>query len=169
MRHAMTFILSCAIVIPAATAMAGSAVADRKAIEQIEQRLCAAQKASDVDDIMSLYVPDESLLVFDMMKPREYRGAKAFRKDWETFLSGSAQSIEVCDISELVVDVSRKLATSHYIEHAEFTDKAGHRRVANTRMTHIFHKINGKWLIVHEHGSYPIDWKTGLGDLLSAP
>lgn len=169
MRQAIKFMLSCAIVILALPAMAGSGAADRKAIEQIEQRLCTAQKASNVDDIMSHYVPDESLLVFDMIKPREYRGAKALRKDWEMFLADSAQSIEVCDISELVIDVSGKLATSHYIEHAEFTDKAGHRSVANTRMTHVFRKVKGSWLIIHEHGSYPIDWKTGLGDLLSSP
>jgi ketosteroid isomerase-like protein len=118
---------------------------------------------------MSHYVPDDSLLVFDMMTPREYRGAKALRKDWETFLSDSVQSIEVCDISELAIDVSSTLATSHYIEHAQFTDKVGHKGMANARMTHIFRKTKGKWLIIHEHASYPIDWKTGLGDLLSAP
>jgi len=35
---------------------------------------------------MKAYVDDESLVVFDVIPPRQYVGAKAYRKDWEAFL-----------------------------------------------------------------------------------
>jgi hypothetical protein len=32
-------------------------------------------------------VPDESLVVFDLIPPRQYLGANAYRKDWTDFLA----------------------------------------------------------------------------------
>jgi len=37
------------------------------------------------------------------------------------------------------------------------------------RVTDVYRKIDGKWLIVHEHVSVPVDIKTGQGDLQSKP
>lgn len=142
---------------------------DQMAIEQILTRFCKAITDLNVDDIMALYVPDETLHVFDMQTPRQYQGAKALRKDWEDFIAEHVKSVDVCENSELVLEISGNLAASHCIQHAELTTKPGEKGVANTRLTHIFRKVNGKWLIVHEHGSYPIDWKTGVADRLSTP
>lgn len=156
-------------ILPLTAPTADTAGAEKKAIADMETRLCTAEKALDLDAIMALYVPDESLHVFDMLKPRQYIGWKAFRKDWETFLQNHAKSIDVCEVTELAVEVAGSLATSHYTQQVEFTDKSGVKGAANTRLTHIFKKIEGKWLIIHEHGSYPIDWKTGIADRLSTP
>ena len=43
------------------------------------QRLVAAVNAKDINGIMAYYTPDDSLLVFDAMIPRQYVGAAAFR------------------------------------------------------------------------------------------
>jgi ketosteroid isomerase-like protein len=37
------------------------------------------------------------------------------------------------------------------------------------RATDVYRKVNGKWLIVHEHYSAPIDLATGKADLTSKP
>ena len=37
------------------------------------------------------------------------------------------------------------------------------------RVTDVYRKINGKWLIVHEHVSVPVDLDTGKPDLSSRP
>ena len=39
----------------------------------------------------------------------------------------------------------------------------------NARVTHVYERINGTWLIVHEHVSVPIDMLTGKPDFQSAP
>ncbi len=36
-------------------------------------------------------------------------------------------------------------------------------------VTDVYRKINGKWLIVHEHVSVPVDPNTGQADLQSKP
>jgi hypothetical protein len=56
-------------------------------IRALENRLVAAVNAKDVSAIMKVYVPDESLFVFDVVPPRQYVGAKAYAKDWTDILS----------------------------------------------------------------------------------
>lgn len=39
----------------------------------------------------------------------------------------------------------------------DMTHQSGKREISNFRWTYIFHKQDGKWLIVHEHVSSPIE------------
>jgi hypothetical protein len=59
-------------------------IADLKAVEE---RFMTAFRAKDVNAIMELCVPDESLVDFDVTPPRQRNGAQAYRKDWEQFFS----------------------------------------------------------------------------------
>jgi ketosteroid isomerase-like protein len=49
-------------------------------IKALEDRFIAALKAKDLDAIMKVYVPDQTLFVFDVVPPRQYVGAAAYRK-----------------------------------------------------------------------------------------
>jgi hypothetical protein len=60
---------------------------DEVKIEALAAAFTAAVNAKDVDAIMKVYVPDESLVVFDIIPPRQYIGANAFRTDWENFVA----------------------------------------------------------------------------------
>src|ERR1700756_2612177 len=53
---------------------------DQAAIRKLENDLAAAMGSKDIDRIMSSSVPDEPLFVFDCTPPRQYVGAKAYRK-----------------------------------------------------------------------------------------
>jgi ketosteroid isomerase-like protein len=69
-------------------AFGGSARADAGAdIRALEERFVAAFKAKDVDAIMKAYAPGQTLVVFDVVPPRQYVGAAAYRKDWQTFFN----------------------------------------------------------------------------------
>ena len=46
-------------------------------IKALEDRFIAALKAKDLDAIMKVYVPDQTLFVFDVVPPRQYVGAAA--------------------------------------------------------------------------------------------
>src|SRR5579863_251803 len=63
---------------------------DEADIKALEASLVAAAQAKDVDAIMKNYVPGESLVVFDVIPPRQYSGADAYAKDWHAFLDGFA-------------------------------------------------------------------------------
>lgn len=56
-------------------------------IRALQHRHAAAFNAKDVNAIMTAYVPDDTLVVFDAASPRQYVGAKAYQKDREKFFS----------------------------------------------------------------------------------
>jgi ketosteroid isomerase-like protein len=115
---------------------------------------------------MKVYVADESLFVFDVIPPRQYVGAKAYRKDWEGFL-GTFEGPITVDLSDLSVTTSGNLAYGHSIQHTAGTDKKGKKLDFTMRVTDVYRKIKGKWLIVHEHVSVPVDFDTGKPDFSS--
>jgi uncharacterized protein (TIGR02246 family) len=142
---------------------------DEAEIRTLEQRFAAAFKAKDVNAIMASYLPDESLFVFDVIPPRQYVGAKAYRKDWEDFFASFPGPVETFEINDLKVMTDGNLAFSHSIQRAVVTDKDGKKADITFRLTDVYRKINGKWLIVHEHVSVPVDLATGKADLSSKP
>ena len=141
---------------------------DEKAIRALYQRFSAAVKAKDINTIMSFYVPDESLFVFDAFQPRQYIGAKAYRKDYEGFFAAFPGPV-TSEISDLSITTAERLGFAHGIDSWVITDKDGKRLKLVFRFTDVFRKINGKWLIIHEHVSFPVDPATGKADLLSKP
>ncbi len=60
---------------------------DQAAIKGLEDHFVSAFNAKDASTIMSLYVPDQSLIVFDLDPPLQYTGADAYRKDWDGFFA----------------------------------------------------------------------------------
>jgi ketosteroid isomerase-like protein len=93
-------------------------------IRALEERFVAAFKAKDVDAIMKVYAPDQTLVVFDVVPPRQYVGAAAYRKDWQTFF-GSFDGPITVELSDLDVAADRNLAYSHSIQRVAGTDKQG--------------------------------------------
>jgi ketosteroid isomerase-like protein len=172
----LLFMLGCAgcTQAPVDTKAADAKVAGMKAqdvtdIKAMEASLLAAFKAKDVNAIMSFYVPDEGLFVFDVTPPRQYVGAAAYRKDWEDLLSLYPGPIEVT-LTDLDVTASGgDIAYGHAVQHVIGALKDGKKLDLTVRLTDGYKKVNGKWLIAHEHVSVPVDILTGKADLTSKP
>ena len=92
------------------------AKADARAdIKALEDRFIAAFKAKDLDAIMKVYVPDQTLFVFDVVPPRQYVGAAAYRKDWQEFLDSFNGPITF-ELSDLDITTEFLLLMSHLVE-----------------------------------------------------
>lgn len=162
----MVAVVAAGICITAMPAQAGSS--DEDAIRALESRFAAAFTAKDVDAIMKMYVPDESLVVFDVVPPRQYVGADAYRKDWEEFFATLKGPVKF-EITDLQVAADGTLGYSHSIQHVSGTDTKGQPIDLTVRVTDVYRKVNDNWLIVHEHVSVPVDLDTGKPDLASKP
>jgi uncharacterized protein (TIGR02246 family) len=141
---------------------------DEAKIRALENQFAAAVSAKDVDAIMKVYVPDETLLVFDVSPPRQYVGANAYRKDWENFLAAFKGALKF-EITDLQITAADPLGYSHSIQHVSGTDAQGQPIDLTVRLTDVYRKISGNWLIVHEHVSVPVDLDTNEPDLESKP
>jgi ketosteroid isomerase-like protein len=162
-----------AAILAAACAASSCSTANSTANGEAEvnasvQRLVAAVNAKDVNAIMAYYTPDESLHVFDALLPRQYVGAAAFRKDWEGFLTTYPSTVHA-EATDWKTETDGNLAYGHGIFRTVGPDKDGKPLDLTLRVTDIYKKINGKWLVVHEHVSWPVDFATGKADFSSKP
>lgn len=149
-------------------AQATATANDRAEIEALENRYNDAFNAKDVNAIMSCYAPGKSLFVFDAVPPRQYPSWDAYKRDWEGLLAAFPGPVKIA-ISEQSITVAGSVAYGHNIQTAAFTRKDGSRLDIVVRVTDVYRKIKGKWLIVQEHVSFPVDLDTGKADLLSKP
>jgi len=69
----------------------------------------------------------------------------------------------------LSITVEGSVAYTHYFDAETVIQADGTRDRVVYRITDVLRKRNGKWVVVMEHLSFPIDPKTGKADLLSKP
>ena len=125
---------------------------DEIQIQQLIDGWAKALRAKDIDGVMSHYAPD--ILVFDIAPPLQYKGADAYRKNLEEWFATWEGPIE-CQIRDLSVTVGDDVAFSHSLNRIYGTRTTGEETDVWVRVTACHRKINGKWLITHEHVSVP--------------
>jgi ketosteroid isomerase-like protein len=136
---------------------------DEAAIKALEQGFVAAFSARDVPKIMSFFAPGNELVVFDVMTPREFAGADAYRKDWEGFVKMTRLPFNV-ELQDFQMTTDGTLGFGHFVHHVTGQLNDGTTLDMTTRVTHDYKKIGGRWYIVHEHVSVPINWATKQPD-----
>jgi len=131
---------------------------DEAAIRALGERFVAAFNAGDIDAIMENYIPDKTLVVFDVVPRKQYLGADAYREDWVDFFSHFNGRPRIA-ITELGITVEGNLGFSHSRQHVTGTDKQGRPVDRWVRVTDGYRKIGSKWVIVQEHVSVPVELK----------
>jgi len=161
----------CAAIVASASAFAADGPAanpDKAAIQALEDTYNEGVNSKDVEKIMSVYAPGKQLFVFDVVPPREYSSWEAYKKDWEGLFMGFPGPVKNT-ISEQTIHVVGSLAYGHNIQAGEFTRKDGSKMMVVARATDVYRKMKGKWFIVEEHNSVPVDLGTMKPDLQSKP
>ena len=133
---------------------------EEQQIRQAIEDFGAAVRARDVDGILSFYAED--LVAFDMMPPLKFEGRDAYRNSWEQGLQMMQGPLEF-EVSNLNIAVDGNVAYAHSLNRMAFTTSDGERMDGWMRWTGCFKKIDGKWLVAHEHNSVPLDMNSGKG------
>ena len=133
-------------------------------IKALYDRWAKAFEAGDIDGIMSVYAPGDALVAFDVVPPLQYKGRDAYRKDYEEFLSQYDGPVHV-QYRDMRIISSGDVGFIYALE--RFTGKLKNGRPSDVwlRATSGVRKIGGKWLIVHDHISVPVDFETGKAAL----
>src|ERR1700734_1576932 len=101
-------------------------------------------------------VPDCSSL---MSPRRQHVGWQDYKKDWQDLLAGFPGPNRFA-VSDLDITVVGAVAYSHSIQEGQFTAKDGSKMHLVARVTDVYRKMKGQWLIVQEHMSVPVDLAT---------
>ncbi|MEW6144250.1 MAG: SgcJ/EcaC family oxidoreductase [Thermodesulfobacteriota bacterium] len=116
-----------------------------------------AMRGGDIDAIMSFYAPD--IRLFDIIPPLEHKGQEAYRKIWDMCLPAFEGPIE-CEVRDLRITAGDDMAFSHGLYRFWGTMTDGKKMDMWARGTVCYRKLDGKWMIVHDHHSVPIDMST---------
>jgi uncharacterized protein (TIGR02246 family) len=141
---------------------------DEQNIRTLFDQFSAAVKSRDVNAIMAFYAPGDSLIAFDAFPPRQYVGNASYRKSYENFFAAFPGPV-TSEVIEVHLDVSGSMANSFGIDKWVATGSDGKPMTVFFRFTDVLRKFDGKWLIVHEHLSVPVDPATGQADFESKP
>lgn len=145
---------------------AHAAESDEAQIRKLEGRFVAAVQKKDADAIMANYTKNEKMVVFDVIPPRQYTGWDAYKQDWQGVLSTCKGDMKV-EMSDLTIDAGSEYGFGHNIQH--FHCDSMTPPDMTLRVSDGFRKVNGKWLIAHEHVSVPVDLATSKPDFSSKP
>ena len=130
---------------------------DEAALMEFSKEFIEAIRNGKLDKIMSFYAPD--VVAFDMAPPFEIMGKEAYRKNWQMYTDGMIFPTEQ-EMNHMDVTVRGDVAFARSVIHMRGRTKEGQNMDMTFRNTSCLRKIDGKWLIVHEHNSVPIDMKT---------
>jgi len=107
---------------------------------------------------MALYAPN--IVSFDVDPPLRYAGADNKRRAWQAFFAAHTGAIAY-EARDLNVTTQGDLAFVHSVNHVSGTLASGHISDLWVRWTACFRRIDGVWLVVHDHVSVPADLAHG--------
>jgi ketosteroid isomerase-like protein len=135
-------------------------------IRQRVEDLAKAVSARDIDGAMSVYAPD--IVSFDINPPLRYAGTDRKRRAWQNAFAAYPGHLSY-ELRDLNVTTQGDLAFVHSLNHVSGTLANGHTTDRWVRWTACFRRIDGVWLIVHDHVSVPADLEDGRAALNLKP
>jgi ketosteroid isomerase-like protein len=135
-------------------------------IRQRGEDLAKALRTKDIDGVMSLYAPN--IVSFDIVPPLRYVGADNKRRAWQEAFAAYTGPIAY-EVRDLNVTTHGELAFVHSLNHVNGTRASGHVTDLWLRWTACFRRIDGIWLVVHDHISVPADLERGQAILNLTP
>jgi ketosteroid isomerase-like protein len=121
-----------------------------------------AVRAKDSVGATSGIAPD--ILTFDVVNPLQQIGSTASRKRADEWFSSFRDQIGY-EIRDLDITAGDDVAFSHGLCHASATKTDGGQLDMWWHTTVCFRKVEGKWIVTHEHNSVPFDPKSGKASL----
>ncbi|ADT97039.1 MULTISPECIES: YybH family protein [Mycolicibacterium] len=127
---------------------------DQRQIRDTVERWVEAIRARDLDGVLAAHTDD--LVMFDVPPPYDgIRGMDAYRDSWPPFfdfLAGGAQF----ELVELDVVAGETAGFAYALLRCGRPEDFEAEPDVRLRITMGLRKVDGRWLIAHEHHSFPI-------------
>ena len=126
-------------------------------IRERVETLAKALRAKDVDALMAHYAPD--MTVFDVQPPLQVNGRDAYRKNFEAWFGTVRGPIDY-EMRDLQITANGDIAFCRCLSHVRSMRTNGEKADYWVRVTSGLRKMNGQWMVTHEHISAPIHMDT---------
>jgi len=138
--------------------MATQHASDEADIRERIDKVVEAIRAMDLEGLKSMYAPN--IVSFDVNPPLQHLGAEAKWKNWVEAFTVFQRPLGY-EIRNLMITVGDDVAFGYSLNRLSGTLKNGNRSGFWVRATFCFRKIDGNWLIAHDHVSVPLDPESG--------
>jgi uncharacterized protein (TIGR02246 family) len=128
--------------------MKSNVASNEEQIRQLINDWAKAARARDMEGVLAHHSKD--LVMFDVPVSLQSKGIEAYEETWELFFVSNPGGKGSFDLRELKITAGDTVAFCHALL------IAGGQKEPQGRLTIGLKKIRGKWMIVHEHHSYPI-------------
>lgn len=142
--------------------MAAQQATDAAHVRERMDALIEAVRAFDLEGVKASYAPD--MVSFDIEPPLQHVGAEAKCNNWREFFAVFQRPLGY-ELRDLTIAVDGDVAFAHSLNRVSATLKDGTRSEYWVRFTVGFRKIDGNWLINHDHVSVPFDVASGRASL----
>jgi uncharacterized protein (TIGR02246 family) len=139
---------------------------EEAAIREVIDRLVKAIRAKDRDGVIPVFASE--VVSFDLGPPLQHGAGETFAKRWQELFESYQGPIDY-EVHDLSIAADDDLAFSHSLNRVSGTTKNGQKSDRWLRWTACYRKTNGKWVIVHEHVSVPVDIRSGKAMLDLTP
>jgi uncharacterized protein (TIGR02246 family) len=127
---------------------------DEQQIRTLIERWAEAVHAGDMDTVLADHAED--IVMFDVPPPYEgVRGIDAYRESWPPFFEWQARggSFEIVSLDVVADD---RVAYAHALLRCGTAEELAKVPENRLRLTIGLRKEDGRWVVAHEHHSYPL-------------
>jgi uncharacterized protein (TIGR02246 family) len=122
------------------------------AVRDLIEAWADAVRRKDYDGILRSHAAD--FVMFDVPPPFESVGLDAYRKTWDLFFSCSGEPVRF-EIQEMDVTAGADVAFAFATTRCTTRGSDGKPEALDFRLTIALRKVDGRWMIAHEHHSVP--------------
>jgi uncharacterized protein (TIGR02246 family) len=126
---------------------------DTEQIRSLIERWAEAVHAGDLEGVLADHAED--IVMYDVPPPYEgVRGIDAYRETWPPFFEWQARGASF-EIVALDVTAGDEVAYAHALLRCGMPQELAERPANRLRLTLGLRKQQGRWVVAHEHHSFP--------------
>jgi uncharacterized protein (TIGR02246 family) len=125
---------------------------DEAAVRDLIEAWAGAVRRKDYAGILRSHAAD--FVMFDVPPPLKSVGLEAYRKTWDVFFSWARDPVRF-EIHDMDVTAGGDVAFAFASMRCEGPGADGKPEPLDFRLTVCLRKIDGRWMIAHEHHSVP--------------
>ncbi|HLM08093.1 MAG TPA: SgcJ/EcaC family oxidoreductase [Thermoleophilaceae bacterium] len=124
-------------------------------IRSLIERWAIAVHTGDMEGVLAGHADD--IVMFDVPPPQDgVRGIEAYRDTWPPFFEWQARGASF-EIVELAVTAGAEVAYAYALLRCGQPEELAEHPEKRLRLTLGLRKEAGRWVVVHEHHSFPLD------------
>jgi uncharacterized protein (TIGR02246 family) len=134
------------------------ATKDEPDVRALIDTLVQAIRDKDIEGAMAVFAPE--VVSFDLGPPLRHGGGEAFLRRWRALFDAYDGPIDY-ELRDLVIEAGDGVAFAHSLNRTAGTLRGRQRSERWLRWTACLARVEGRWRIVHEHVSVPVDLRAG--------